>query len=107
MLRDYALKVEFEVGAVGLTAAQVMQNSTEGGTVQWTIENADASDTLFVGGDSSVGVDPGQHFIGGNLASGDTIVLENWRGPVWVIGSGATTDYVAERRYSSREGRRT
>lgn len=102
MLLHKATKVEIADASVGTTAAEVFADGD--GTTQFTVVNDHGSNTLYVGWDSTVSSTPATHFIGGDLATTESIVISGYVGAIWLEGSGASTTYRVERRYVPRSG---
>lgn len=100
MLHEYPDTVTMVDSTIGTTAAEVTPGGA--GQTQVTILNDHGSETIYVGWNSSVGSATDDHFIGGALATTESIVLTNYRGPVWIEASAASVAYVSEIRSAKR-----
>lgn len=68
------------------------------GRVSLKIKNTHGSQTIALGPNSSVSTSEGDHFIGASAiaANGGTFTFTNYSGPVYALGSGASTTFTLE-----------
>lgn len=85
---------DLSTGTVGTSAALAL--AAGNGRVTVTIKNTHGSQTLTMGPTSSVSTSEGDRFIGGTIAAGATWTRSDWSGPIYVVGSAASTTYTLE-----------
>lgn len=90
-------KVQVVNTTVGTSQAQAWAGSRH--TVSFTVTNDHGSGNVYVGWDDTVSSGTETHFPGGDLATGESLTITDYCGPVHVIAGGAGVNFLAHRIY--------
>lgn len=94
MNRTHGDICDLSTGTVGTSSALALASGS--GRVAVSVKNTHGSQTLTVGPASTVSTTEGTRFIGGTLAAGASLTISDYIGPIYVIGSGASTTYTLQ-----------